>query len=253
MTEPIRLLVPNPSALTLEGTNTWVLPGTNGTPAVVIDPGPDDFAHLSRVRAACPDGIEEIWITHGHLDHVGGASRLAEWTGCSIRALDPQISMADPLRDGERGEVGGMAVVCATLPGHSSDSIGFIVSAPSGNMMFCGDTILGRGTTQIVWPDGNLAQYLATLDKMARLVEQYSITRLMPGHGPIVHDPAERIARYRTHRLERLDEIRRAYAAGHTSVAAIVDHVYGDLVGDTQRAAELTVRAQLEYLELSAN
>lgn len=252
MPQPLRILVPNPSALTLEGTNTWVLPGSAGNPAVVIDPGPDDFAHLARVRSACPDGIEEIWITHGHLDHVGGAARLAEWTGCSIRALDPQVSMTDPLRDGERGEVGGMAVICVTLPGHSSDSIGFIVSDPHGNMMFCGDTILGRGTTQIAWPDGNLAQYLASLDKMARLVDQYAITRLMPGHGPIVHDPAARIIRYREHRLERLDQVRRAYAEGQTSVAAILDRVYGEIVGTTQRAAELTIRAQLEYLELPA-
>lgn len=250
MTTPLRILAPNAGALTLDGTNTWVLPGGAGSPAVVIDPGPDDFAHLARVRAACPDGIEEIWITHGHPDHVGGAAWLAEWTGCTIRAFDPAISMTDPLRDGERGEVGGEKVLCVTLPGHTRDSIGFVLFAAEGTLLFCGDAILGHGTTQIAWPDGNLAQYLATLDKLQRLVEHYAITRLMPGHGPVVNDPAERIVSYRNHRLERLDQVRTAYAAGHTSPAAVVDAVYGELVGATRKAAELTVRAQLEYLEL---
>lgn len=250
MTEPLRLLVPNPGAMTLAGTNTWILPGVNGSEAVVIDPGPDSFPHLDRVRAACPGGISEIWITHGHDDHVGGALRLAEWVGCPIRAYDPAISMTDALRDGERGQVGGDAVLCVTLPGHTRDSIGFIVFLHDGPVMFCGDTILGRGTTQISWPDGNLALYLATLDKMERLTEQYGIRRLMPGHGPIVTDPIGRIRAYRAHRLQRLDQIRIAYRAGHTSVPALVDAVYGDLVGPTQKAAEQTVRAQLEYLEL---
>lgn len=250
MTKPIRLLVPNASAMTLEGTNTWVLPGDARRPSVVVDPGPDHFAHLARVRSACPHGIAQIWITHGHQDHVGGAGRLAEWTGAPIRALSRRLCTTTPWHDGDREEVSGIAVTCVALPGHTSDSIGFLVPAAEGTMLFCGDTVLGRGTTQIAWPDGNLEQYLATLDTLDRLVDQEGLTRLMPGHGPVVHDPAARVARYRQHRLERLDQVRRAYAAGHTSVGAILDQVYGELGGTTRRAAELTVRAQLTYLRL---
>ncbi len=250
MTEPLRLLAPNPDALTLDGTNTWVLPGAGGASALVIDPGPDDFAHLDRVRRACPEGIEQIWITHGHPDHVGGAPRLAEWAGCPIRARSPQVSTTDPLRDGETSTVAGRSLLCVTLPGHTSDSVGFLVSTPAGTALACGDTILGRGSTQITWPDGNLAQYLATLDKMADLVDRHAITRLLPGHGPVVRDPDDRIRYYRDHRLKRLEQVRRAYDEGKTSVALILERVYGDIVGDVRRAAELTIRAQLEYLGL---
>lgn len=253
MTEPIRILVPNPSAMTLEGTNTWVLPGTGRRPSVVVDPGPDHFAHLARVRSACPHGIAEIWITHGHQDHVGGADRLAEWTGAPIRALSRRISTTRPWRGGDSEQVNGISVTCIALPGHTSDSIGFLVpedNGADGAMLFCGDTVLGRGTTQIAWPDGNLEQYLASLDTLDRLIEQKAVRRLMPGHGPIIGDPATRIAGYRRHRLQRLDQVRAAYQAGNTSVSAILDRVYGELVGTTRRAAELTIRAQLEYLRL---
>lgn len=251
MSAPKRFLVPNANAMTLEGTNTWVLPGRNGSRAVVIDPGPHDFQHLRRVRDACPEGISEIWITHGHDDHVGGASRLAQWMSCSIRAVDPQLSMADPLRDGEEGVVGGHRVKCVTLPGHTPDSAGFLVFYSSGPVLFCGDTVLGRGTTQIAAPEGNLADYLASLDKLERLVEQFGITTFLPGHGPAIKDPLATIAKYRAHRQDRLEQIRAQWAAGHTSVAALTEEIYGDLVGAKQRAAEATMRAQLEYLELA--
>lgn len=250
MSDALRFLVPNANPLTLEGTNTWVLPGANGSRSIVIDPGPDHFEHLRKVREACSHGISEIWVTHSHDDHVGGAMRLAEWAGCSIRAASPQVSLTDPLRDGEEGVVGGYQVRCVALPGHTSDSIGFIVFYDDGPVMFCGDTILGRGTTQITWPDGNLAAYLATLDKMERLISSYGITRLMPGHGPIVRDPLDRVRSYRRHRMNRLEQIRTAYAAGHTSLASLVETVYGDMVGAQHRAAEATIRAQLDYLEL---
>lgn len=247
---PFAILVPNAGAMTLEGTNTWVLPGPAGEPAVVVDPGPDHLRHLSRVQSACPKGIAEIWITHGHQDHVGGAPRLASWAGCPIRAYDPRLSTGEPLPEGEVDTAAGRRVVCLALPGHTGDSVGFVLPDDAGTPMLCGDTVLGRGSTQIAWPDGDLGRYLETLDRMAAAVVEYRVGSLLPGHGPVVRDPAERIARYRAHRLERLDQIRAALAAGQTSVGAILDRVYGDLVGSTRVAAERTVRAQLAYLEL---
>lgn len=250
MTDPIRVLVPNPGAMTLEGTNTWVLRGTPGEPAVVVDPGPDHLGHLATVRATCADGIAEIWITHGHQDHVGGAARLAHWADCPIRAYDGRLSTGRPLRAGVVAELPAGPVVCLELPGHTADSIGLVMSTGTDTVMLCGDTVLGRGSTQIAWPDGDLGHYLASLDAMERAVDEHVVARLLPGHGPVVRDPSARIAQYRAHRLARLEQVRTSYEAGHTSVPALVEAVYGDLVGATRRAAELTVRAQLAYLGL---
>ncbi len=248
---PVRILAPNPGPMTLEGTNTWVLPGIVGEPAVVVDPGPADLDHLARVRTACPEGISEIWLTHHHDDHTGGAERLAVWTNAVVRAADPRLSQTDPFQDGERSRIGGHEVLCVTLPGHTADSLGFVEFLPGGAVLFTGDTILGRGTALVAWPDGNLGQYLATLDKIDGLIERWGISRLLPGHGPEITDPGACVGRYRHHRLRRLDQIREAYASGRTSVGSLVDAVYGDVVGATRQAAELNVRAQLEYLGLA--
>jgi glyoxylase-like metal-dependent hydrolase (beta-lactamase superfamily II) len=237
------LLAENPSVMTLEGTNTWVLRGPDSTGCVVIDPGPDDQTHLRRVLACGP--VEQILLTHGHPDHAEGARRFAELAGgVGVRALDPA------LRLGSEGLGGGDVVVAAGLeirvlatPGHTSDSLCFLVD----DAVLTGDTVLGRGTTVVAHPDGRLADYL---DSLRRLAELPPDTTVLPGHGPELPDAAAAATTYLAHREQRLDQVRAALdqLGRDASPRQVVEVVYADVDRALWPAAEWSVRAQLEYL-----
>ncbi|OYO03367.1 MBL fold metallo-hydrolase [Enemella evansiae] len=240
--QPELVLAPNPGPMTLQGTNTWLL-APPGEPAVVIDPGPDDPGHLAAIESLCPQGIREIWVTHHHADHLEAAPVLAARAGSEVRAYDPELCDR-PLTDGETVELGGRELLVRHIPGHTADSIGFLL----GDDFFSGDMVLGRGTTVIMHPDGDLAAYLDSLTVMQDLVADRGVRRILPGHGPIVDDPAERVAHYREHRLERLQQVRDALAAGARTAEEVVAVVYPDVDEGVRRAAEASTRAQLAYL-----
>lgn len=239
---PELLLAPNPGPMTLEGTNTWLLIPAQ-QPAVVIDPGPTDEQHLLAIEERCPRGIAEIWVTHHHADHLAAAPVLAERTGAVVRAFDPAICQR-PLIDGESVTVGDHPVQVRHLPGHTADSIGFLV----GDDLLTGDMVLGRGTTVIMHPDGDLGSYLDSLTRMQELVATAGVRRILPGHGPIVEEPGEWLAYYRQHRLERLQQVRDAVAAGARTAEEVVAVVYPEISDGLRRAAEASARAQLAYL-----
>jgi glyoxylase-like metal-dependent hydrolase (beta-lactamase superfamily II) len=244
------VLAPNPSPMTLDGTNTWVIAGPGSADVIVVDPGPDDTEHLRRVLAAARAGgerrVAQIVLTHGHLDHSAGAARFAAMSGAPVGALDPA------LRLGDEGFVPGDVLVAAGCelrvvgtPGHSADSLSLLLEADGA--LLTGDTVLGRGTT-VIGPDGSLGDYLRTLDELRRLAEAVGLRVLLPGHGPVLSDPAGVLDYYIAHRQERLDQVRAALAGGARTPAEIVAVVYADTDPAVRRAAEWSVRAQLDYL-----
>lgn len=233
----------NAGPMTLEGTNTWVLRAVAGAPALVVDPGPAEEPHLRAVAELGP--FAGVLVTHGHPDHVDGLARFRELTGA-------------PLLPAGQHAAAGVSVTTVETPGHTADSVCFVASVAAGSgeaggtgnataaqrAVFTGDTILGRGTTVVAWPDGDLADYLTSL----RTLADYPAVPALPGHGPPLADCAAAADYYLRHRLARLDEVRRAVAAGARTPAEVASRVYADLDPSLQAAAEWSVRAQLGYL-----
>ncbi|GII53712.1 MBL fold metallo-hydrolase [Planotetraspora thailandica] len=240
------ILAPNPSPMTLDGTNTWVLGRSDAV--LVVDPGPDDETHLKRVVDHLGDrGVAAILLTHGHEDHSGGAARFAEMVGAPVRALDPRHRLGDEgLGDGDVVTAGDLEVRIVGTPGHSFDSL--CLWLPEDRAMLTGDTILGRGTT-VIAPDGDLADYLRSLDKLRQSAELLEAEALLPGHGPVLRDPAGVLDAYIAHRRQRLDQIREAIRQGARDAREIVEMVYADVDRSLWPAAEMSVAAQLNYLK----
>ena len=234
----------NPGPMTLEGTNTYVLrrPGADG--AIVVDPGPLDAKHLTAVAEHGP--VHLILLTHGHPDHAEGARLFQEMTGAPMTAVDPAYAVGERPLTGSVSfddDVGGLRVRVLRTPGHTSDSVSFLVDDDEPAVL-TGDTVLGRGTTVVAHPDGQLGPYL---DSLSRLQQLGRIT-LLPGHGP-VRDDAGALARgYLVHRAQRLDQVRAALKAGASTPEDVVRRVYADVDRSLWPAAELSVRAQLDYL-----
>jgi len=240
----MRLLAPNPSPMTLDGTNTWVLREPGEKRCVVVDPGPLDEGHLSRVADHGPVAL--IVLTHGHLDHSEGAARLREMTGAAVLARDPAWCMGvEPLEAGRATPVEGLEWVSVLTPGHSSDSVCLLLS--EDRALLTGDTVLGRGTTVVAHPDGKLGDYLDSLQRLRDLADA-SVDVLLPGHGPVLSGPIGVLDYYLKHRQERLEQVRAAVAAGDDDAKAVVRRVYADVDQALWPAAELSVRAQLDYL-----
>lgn len=244
------VLAPNPGPMTLDGTNTWVLIEPGGSQALVIDPGPLDEGHLERVLAVATDAgarITETILTHGHHDHAEAAPRFAELTGSRLRAVGRGH---DDLSDGDVLRAGELEVRVVATPGHTSDSISFALAAD--HALLTGDTVLGRGTTVVAHPDGELAAYLHSLDRIRDLTGGGEVTTILPGHGPTVGDAAGMVAYYRSHRRERLEQVRQALtdgAAGEDDpVEGVLRRVYADVPQEVWPAARMSIRAQVEYL-----
>jgi glyoxylase-like metal-dependent hydrolase (beta-lactamase superfamily II) len=243
------VLAPNPGPMTLDGTNTYLMSRPGTSTVVVVDPGPDDEDHLARVAARAERGgrrVEVILLTHAHLDHSAGARALADRVGAPVRALDPALCHDAPALEAGDLEAGGLGLIVVPTPGHTADSVCFVL--PEDGALFTGDTVLGRGTTVVAHPDGRLADYLGSLDDLAHLVAARALTLLLPGHGPAGAAPGPVIDMYRAHRLERLEQVRAAVAAGATTPMEVVETVYADVDRSVWPAAEQSVRAQLDHL-----
>ena len=244
------VLAPNPSPWTLDGTNTWLLTAPGSSLAVVVDPGPDHAGHQEQVRRAADEHdvrIAQVLLTHGHIDHAEGARSFAEGLGVGVRALDPDHRLGDEgLVDGDVIDVGDWSVHVVGTPGHSLDSVSFLL--PHDASILTGDTVLGRGTSLVAWPDGRLGDYLDSLRRLRDIADASAVDRLLPGHGPVLSSPGSVIDAYLAHRRARLEEVRSVVASGVTDAAQIVGVVYADVPREVWPAAELTVRAQVAYL-----
>ncbi len=239
--------------MTLEGTNTYVVDG------YVIDPGPDDAEHLRRVREAAGGEIVGVLLTHGHSDHSAGiealgaevlwgqATRESEMDAMR-RALETGSIEAsvDLLAHSDRnstvvGAIGPFSVVAT--PGHAADHVCFVL----GDVCFCGDLILGAGSS-IVPPaagGGSLVDYMHSLEAVAALDSEL----LAPGHGPWITDPAAKIAEYVGHRRERERRLLAALDRGQRSRAALLAEVWDDVPEQLRPAAAIAMQAHLEKLE----
>ena len=237
--------------MTLDGTNTWIVGDPAVTAPVVIDPGPDEPAHLDAVLAAAGGRIAVILLTHRHADHSAGAARLAARAQCGVRAADPAFRIGTHgLADGDRLEVGSQVLSGLSTPGHTDDSVCLLLAGSCGPPeLLTGDTVLGRGTSVIAEPDGDLAAYLASLERMRELIRSREVARLLPGHGPVIDRPTEVVDGYLAHRMERLEQVRDAVRRGARTAGAVVSVVYADVDRALWPAAEQSVNAQLRYLE----
>jgi glyoxylase-like metal-dependent hydrolase (beta-lactamase superfamily II) len=245
------VLAPNPNIMTLDGTNTWVLRDPDARRSVVVDPGPEIAAHLDAVADAA-DAVAVVLLTHGHADHSEAARSFAERMGCGVRALDPHHRLgSEGLADGDVVEVDGLEVRVVGTPGHTSDSLSFVV--PSERAVLTGDTVLGRGTTVVAHPDGQLGAYLDSLHRLHALAEAHEVEAVWPGHGPVIDDALAALDYYLAHRKERLEQVREALRdldpAREDLARAVVEKVYSDVDPVLWGAAELSVRAQIAYLQ----
>ena len=217
----VRVRAPNPSELTLDGTNSYLVRGW------VVDPGPDDPEHLAAVWDAAHGGVEGIVLTHSHADHAGGAASLAERAG-GVPVLHP----------GGGDDAGPFSAV--PTPGHSADSVCLVLDG----LCFSGDTVLGEGSVFIQPGEGSLSAYLDSLHTLREL----DLEVLCPGHGPYVRDPRAKIEEYIAHRLERERMLVEALDAGARSESELLDRAWSDAPPHLRSFAALSLHAHLEKL-----
>lgn len=249
------VLCPNQSYSTLEGTNSWVIRAAGDPRSIVIDPGPEDEGHLNVLHSKAAE-VGFILLTHRHHDHADGAPRFRQLTGAPILAADPtQCRAGEPLKDGQIISIDGVTpqIEVVATPGHTKDSVCFFIwsGEPHKSTLegICtGDTIAGRHTTMISETDGDLAQYLATLEM---LEERGKNIRLLPGHGPDLPDLAQVARKYIDRRNQRLQQVKASLAklGPDATLKEIVDDIYTDVDPVLRHAAEQSTRVTLRYLQ----
>ncbi|MFB7890697.1 MBL fold metallo-hydrolase [Microbacterium sp. NPDC056044] len=248
---------PNPGPMTLDGTNTYVLRAPGSLRVVVVDPGPIDEGHLAEIERF--GTVELILLTHRHHDHSDAVAQLAAKTGAVARAADERWCLGgEPLVDGERIHAAGTMIEVVATPGHTSDSVCFVLpddAVPDGQpgtapSILTGDTILGRGTTVIAHPDGSLADYLASLGRL----RARGPLPVLPAHGPARPDLVAVCDAYIAHRHDKLERVQAVIGglapdpADAEVVERVIAAVYTDAPDSVLPAARASVRAQLAYL-----
>lgn len=234
-----RVLAPNPGPFTLEGTNTWVV---GAGPTIVVDPGPDDAGHLLQVADEA-EPVEAIVLTHRHADHAAGAARLAEAVGAPVYAFRPEDGER-PIRPHQAVEAEGVALRAVHTPGHTPDHLAFFIEDQGA--LFTGDAVLGRGTSVVDPPAGDMAAYIRSLQELRGLSPRV----IYPGHGPLVFEAVRRLDDYLAHRARREEQIVRALDDGRATPEEMVPAIYGDEVPEAMfPVAARSVLAHLLKLE----
>lgn len=245
------VMADNPNMMTLTGTNTWILRHRDSSTSVVVDPGPLIEQHLAAVLEIAGD-VELTLVTHHHEDHTEAVERFRELTNAPTRAFAAEHTYdAEVLSDGELINAAGLQLKIVATPGHTADSMCIVVL--DDRAILTGDTVLGKGTSIIAYPDGHLGSYLDSLQSLRDIVARENIEWLLPAHGPVINEPAAVLDYYISHRLERLDQVKSALDAGATNAREVVERVYVDVDQSLWPAAERSVKAQLEYLGVSTD
>jgi len=238
LTRVVRILAANPGVRELEGTNTWVV---GDQPAIVVDPGPDEPGHLAEiVRTA--GHVGRIVLTHDHPDHAPGALPLARMTGAPVAAIRPPAG-GERVRDGDRVASRSAELVVVAAPGHTPDSAALYLEADRA--LFTGDTVLGRGTSVLDPPEGDVSAYLRSLRRLRELAPR----TIHPGHGPLVLDAVAKLDEYLLHREERERQIVEALASVSRSIDELVPEIYAGYPAEVHELAGRSILAHLLKLE----
>jgi glyoxylase-like metal-dependent hydrolase (beta-lactamase superfamily II) len=216
------LLCNNPGLMTLDGTNTWVLRGAGSDEMVIVDPGPEDDEHIAKLAEL--GKIPLVLISHKHEDHTGAIDKIVERTGAVVRSVGSGFlrGLGGPLSDGEVIDAAGLRITVMATPGHTADSVSFLLD------------------------DASLGDYLESLRRLRGLGPR----TVLPGHGPDLEDLEAVTAMYLAHREQRLDQVRGAIRelGDDATARQIVEHVYTDVDEKLWDAAEWSVQAQVDYL-----
>ena len=239
---PILIPAGNPGAMTGGGNNTWLLAGAEPT---LVDAGVGTSSHVEAIASALNGrDLSRAIVTHGHLDHAGGAPALKErWPGVELAKFLPEDAAWRALADGDRIRAGDSVLTVIHTPGHALDHVCFW--NPETRDLFAGDMV-SLGTTVMIpaGRGGGLRAYLASLERLAALAP----TRVFPGHGPIIERPVKLITEYLAHRRMREEQVRQCLAGGLTDPAAIVERLYPGLPPGLGAAARATIEAHIEKL-----
>lgn len=250
-----RVLAHNPSAFTYYGTQTYLV---GETQLAIVDPGPDDPQHVDAlIDAIGGREVVAILCTHTHRDHSPAAMPLSERTGAPIigcaplalesvgpradAAFDGDYSPARVLSDGEGVEVDGRRIVAVATPGHTSNHLCF----EWGDALFTGDHVMGWSTTVVVPPDGDMAAYMQSLDKLRSRSDRV----YYPAHGPAVTNPKQYVRHLVGHRMQRERQILKLVGQRPRDIPDIVAHAYPGLDPRLVTAAGGSVYAHLLDLQ----
>ena len=228
-----RIVAANPGPMTYHGTNTWLVEEPDGI--TVIDPGPDDPAHLDAVVAAGGGRITRILLSHSHADHLGNLAALRRATGAPVWALAPEA--APDVVPAEGDAIGGLTVL--HTPGHALDHLCF---GRDDGVLFTGDHVMGWSTSMVPPPPyGDMAAYLASLEGLLLRDDR----RYLSGHGPAIETPHAYVAHLLARRLDRERAILSVLSRAPSASREIVGRLYATLPPGLRRAAELNVLAHL--------
>lgn len=260
MLEPLvrRLLAPNPSPYTYTGTQTYIVGGAEGV--AIIDPGPLDEQHLEAIEAEVGEApIHAIMCTHTHRDHSPAAKPLAQRTGAPVVGCAPlAIASSGPradapfdrnyepdrvMEDGESMSGPGWTLSAIHTPGHVSNHLCFALE--ESGALFTGDHVMGWSTSVVVPPEGDMAEYMASLDKLYRREDRI----YYPAHGPEVQRPRRLVRGMIGHRRQRENQILRLLRQQAQPISALVPQMYKGLDERLIPAAEMSVKAHLIDLE----
>lgn len=243
------VLAPNAGPMTYDGTNTWLLREPGSSQAALVDPGPEDERHFATIGEALARErltITHVLVTHRHPDHASGAHAFADQVDAPVLAYHDELA-DEVIRGGEVLMVGGLRIEVVATPGHSGDSLSFHL--PADHATLTGDTLVGRTTPAIFHPDGRVRDLLESLTMLRATLPERGRPVFLPGHGPVIADPAAVVGVALETRLRRLEQIRAAVESGDDTAERLASRFYGDQDPRIRFAVLANLRAHLAYLE----